>query len=600
MFSRLFISMAFFASASASAHPVSLTQSFVYVTRGGLTAKVDVYLEDLFLFHNLSPNDLDFFEPTVIESGVEKHKQFLLERFVIRDIAGQRLDGRLVDVKTDHLPAEGVKFGELMAHKLTFQFEYELPSEPEFLTFSQHFVDDNQQVPAEMHVFVKQENSGEPLSATLQADEAETFRFSWNNPALSPEASQEERKKWAAKQKEETLGITSYSSVYSFLYVDDFEVRHEILVPLLTLEESVLIARDDDPFLDIPEQDAARKQIEAFFKSGNPIEIDGVRVKPTVQRCDFYGLDFKDFALRPDRRSVSISNARIGIILSYEADDTPGKVRVTWNRFNNYIWSVNMVVYAFDAARKVTLSRVGKNNFYEWNNPGRPAVSSIVETEFSPSVRPTFSIPVVSAICLTLLLFVVIVLWRFGASGRRYVVSTAVLGVCAAATWPVSRWETPNPFSPSPTVTNDEADAIFQSLHQNTYRAFAYRKENDIYDALAKCVDGELLNDLYLQIRRGLQMQEQGGAVSRIQEVEILDGKKIQEIESDSTNDQGFKYHCRWTVTGTVEHWGHIHARTNQYQARFMVEPRGEAWKIIAVELLGEERVKFETNVREL
>ena len=43
--------------------------------------------------------------------------------------------------------------------------------------------------------------------------------------------------------------------MYSFLYIEDFQVRHEILIPLLTLEQSVLLARDEDEFLDLAEQE---------------------------------------------------------------------------------------------------------------------------------------------------------------------------------------------------------------------------------------------------------------------------------------------------------------------------------------------------------
>ncbi|MCH7729292.1 MAG: hypothetical protein IH991_22860, partial [Planctomycetes bacterium] len=316
-----------------SAHPVSLTRSFVHVTQQKITVKIEVFLEDLILFHNLKPSDQDFLEPDVIQVGIEKHKQFLLERFVIRDFAGERIDGRVVGVQ-ESLPAEGVPWAHLMAHKLAFDFQYELDKEPEFLTFSQHFNDEKIVIPAEMRLIVKQENSETPEIATLKPDRPETFRFSWDNPPLSPQASEEEWQAWVEKQKEETLGITSYSSVYSFLYIDDHEVRHEILVPLLTLEESVLIARDDDDFLDIAEQDAARQQIEAYYSTGNPIMIDGIKVTPVVQRCDFYGLDFKDFAMLAERRKVSIVNARVGIILSYSTKTAPSTVKVKWDRFN--------------------------------------------------------------------------------------------------------------------------------------------------------------------------------------------------------------------------------------------------------------------------
>ena len=78
-------------------------------------------------------------------------------------------------------------------------------------------------------------------------------------------------------------------------------------------------------------------------------------------------------------------------------------------------------------------------------------------------------------------------------------------------TWPFLRWEFPVPFVGPPPVSAAEADAIFGALHRNIFRAFDYREENDIYEALARSVDGGLLVDLYLQIRRGLEMRTQGG-----------------------------------------------------------------------------------------
>ena len=141
---------------------------------------------------------------------------------------------------------------------------------------------------------------------------------------------------------------------------------------------------------------------------------------------------------------------------------------------------------------------------------------------------------------------------------------------------------------------------VFEQLHRNTYRAFDYQTESDVYDALQCSVAGDLHRQLYLQIRRGLEMQEQGGAVARIRDVTLLDGES-QPLSPDGRQDErGFLYRCRWNVAGTVEHWGHVHARTNQYEAEFAVEPREEAWKITAVELLDEQRVKFETRLRGL
>jgi hypothetical protein len=579
--------------AVGASHPVSVTETAAFVTRDKVSVRISVFLEDLFLFHNLQPNAQDFLEPDIIRSGIKKHEQFLLERFVIRDVDGAKLSGRGVGVKKFEMPPEGVPMSELMAYKLEFRLEYELLKPPEFLTFSQHLVDEDVLIPAEMKLVIKQENAGTPFSAVLQPDHPEIVRFSWDNPPLAAEASEEEWEQWYQKEREETLGITSYSSVYSFLYIEDFEVRHEILIPLLSLEESVLIARDDDAFLDIAEQDTARPQIEAYFASGNPIEIDGVVVKPNVDRIDFYGLDFKDFALQAEPKKVSMTNARVGVILSYSTKGSPGTVNLTWNRFNRYVWSTNMFVFAYGDAHKVTLSRIGNANTYQWQNPGRPPAPQLNEVEATLPPPPMMRLPILTILGGCLLPLVSLF------NRQKRLVAVIVLFGVSLATWPLVGWEVKRPFAPRPTVLPDQAKAIFASLHKNTYRAFDYREESEIYDALAKSVDGELLRELYLKMRRGLEMQEQGGAVSRVREVVIEEGNQ-QPLPIEANRDaRGFNYKCKWTVQGSVQHWGHLHLRTNQYVAVFTVETRNDAWKITQMEVLDEQRLKFETKLRE-
>lgn len=582
---------------AAANHPVSVTETAAFVTRDKVSVRISVFVEDLFLFHNLKPNEQDFLEPNVIRSGIEKHEQFLLERFVIRDVEGAQLAGRVVGVKEFEMPAEGIPMADLMAHKLEFRLEYELLKPPEFLTFSQHLVDQDVLIPAEMKLVIKQENAGTPFGAVLQPDHPETVRFSWENPALPAEASEEEWEEWYEKQREETLGITSYSSVYSFLYIEDFEVRHEILVPLLSLEESVLIARDDDAFLDIAEQDVARQQIEAYFTTGNPIEIDGVAVTPHVDRVDFYGLDLKDFAMQAERKKVSMANARVGVILSYSTKGSPSTVKLTWDRFNRYVWSIGVFVFAYDDAQKATLSRIGNANTYQWQSPGRPPAPELNAVNATMPPPPKMRLPVGSILC-ALLMPVVALLFHKQTRSRRIALTFLIL--VSVATWPLLGWEVQRPFAARPGVSPDEAQSIFAALHKNTYRAFDYRDESEIYDALAKSVDGPLLRELFLKVRRGLEMQEQGGAVSRVRDVVIQQGSPEPSPLAATSDTRGFGYRCRWTVRGTVQHWGHLHSRTNQYVALFQVEPRDDAWKITQMEVLDEQRLEFETSTRGL
>ena len=117
-----------------------------------------------------------------------------------------------------------------------------------------------------------------------------------------------------------------------------------------------------------------------------------------------------------------------------------------------------------------------------------------------------------------------------------------------------------------------------------------------MYDVLAESVGGELLDSLYLQIKDGLRMEEQGGAVARVTATEIK-----EQIIEDRGYENGvptFTSECTWNVSGTVEHWGHIHTRENQYQARFRVLPSEDAWKIVAMDVLNETQVSFQTGLR--
>lgn len=581
----------------AAAHPISITKSLVYVTQDRVTVHLELFVEDLFLFHDLEPNDQDFFEPHVIQRGIERHEPFLLERFVIRDSQGEPLVGRTIRVDRSDLPTEGVAMAELMAYSLTFVMEYPLDRPPEFLTFSQHFTDGRLLIPAEMQLNVQQEGAGSSYQEVLYSDSPQTVRFHWDHPPLSADASQEQLQAWYERQKEEMLGITSYSAVYSFFYIEDHQVRHEILIPLLTLDESVLIARADESFLEVSEQDLAAEQIEAFFRAGNPVEIDGVQVQPVIERVDFYGLDFRDFAVRAPRSRVSMASARVGIILSYPTRGSPSTVQVTWDRFHRYLRSVNMVVFAYEDTQRVELTRIGGRNVYRWQNPGRPPTPPLHQVDLVLPPRPTWPLSLVS---LGLALLIPAVVWY--RPGARYRGPLLLLLVGAAiAAWPVAQWNLPRPFAGTPQLDDDRAAATLAALHRNIYRAFEYRDEEQIYDALAKSVDGPLLRELYLEIRRGLVMQEQGGAVSRIREVQIIEGEKLPLPRiPENLDPRSFVYHCRWTVAGTVEHWGHIHARTNEYRANWTVQPRDDAWKITGLELQDERRVSFETRLRRM
>jgi hypothetical protein len=135
-------------------------------------------------------------------------------------------------------------------------------------------------------------------------------------------------------------------------------------------------------------------------------------------------------------------------------------------------------------------------------------------------------------------------------------------------------------------LTDERSEEIVAGLLHNVYRAFDFRGEENIYDVLDQSVSGDLLTEIYLETRRGLELASQGGARAKVKAIEML------EVEPRPVRgEQGFIARALWNVAGSVGHWGHIHTRTNQYEAELTIQPVDGAWKVTNLEILQEERL---------
>jgi hypothetical protein len=135
-------------------------------------------------------------------------------------------------------------------------------------------------------------------------------------------------------------------------------------------------------------------------------------------------------------------------------------------------------------------------------------------------------------------------------------------------------------------MTAERSEEIVAGLLHNVYRAFDFRSEENIYDVLDQSVSGDLLTEIYLETRRGLELASQGGARAKVKAIEML------EVEPRRLRgEQGFVARALWNVAGSVGHWGHIHTRTNQYEAELTIQPVAGAWKVTNLEILQEERL---------
>lgn len=583
-------------------HPVSVVEADIYVKRFSTTMRLKCFAEDLELLQGVEALEDGFYDSDELREATRDHAEYLAERITIRDRNGDLLEPQIAEVIDIEIPEDGIPAGKLMEYTMGFVLEYKYEEPPEFITIQQDMVAEGQLLPSEFKILLKQAGSDTPYAHMMKPGQPETFRFDWDAPVLNQEDSEEEWSKWFEEQREKTLGITSYSSVYSFIYITDYEVRHEVLIPLATLTTLIDLERREESFLDVDEQEAAAERIREFFSIGNPVRIDGIEVQPVFDRIDFYGLDLRDFAVQAEKRKVSMANGRVGLILSYSTKGSPTEVEVTWDKFNNAIKTVDAVVFAGADVAKTQFSMFLSDNTYRWSAPDRPPLPEItgLSAAINPDdyLPPQWTIPLIS----TGLLLLVGIALCVGLLARQRVAAWVIAGLLAVAAIPL--WGTavkkiPDPLRKAPqfSLEPDEARQVFAQLHKNLFRAFDYHDEGDIYDALAKSVDGDLLRKLYLDIHQSLKVKEQGGAVARIQEVQLLEGEPIPGPED--APPISFAYRCKWNLSGTIEHWGHIHQRENRYQADFGVSLEDGAWKITEMEVTDEEQGVVKTSLRQ-
>jgi hypothetical protein len=216
---------------------------------------------------------------------------------------------------------------------------------------------------------------------------------------------------------------------------------------------------------------------------------------------------------------------------------------------------------------------------------------------------PQVQLPLATLACLLALPLLVAVLRRRKLAWSLCLMGTGLVLLLAAAVWPLGQVRVASPLTGPPVVSASQANAICAALLENIYSAMAGRGEDQVYDALAASVDGPLLRQMYLHVRSGLEFQEDGGAVAVVQGVKLLGAERedtaraeVGALSSPKDRDpRGFTLNCQWAVRGKVEHWGHVHQRTNLYAARLTIEPRSGTWKITDLDLLDEELGEIET-----
>jgi len=394
---------------------------------------------------------------------------------------------------------------------------------------------------------------------------------------------------WYSGFENKALKRWQRGSVMSFLYIEPYEVRHEVLARVKDLEAWMDLGLRGDEFIEKDEFLPLLKRAGEFLMTKNQVLIDGERAKPILDRTAFVKYNFwgSQFLTQPER--LPIQTSMLGVIFTYlTEEDLPGEVTVDWELFSERVQQVP--TSATDPAGPFPSNVTPEDTIFRWTNYLKTYTPpQVIQIDVSDYLAK-WSVPLGTAVCLIALIPVG---WQIRSRSRVSKPVTPLLGLAAALVagslllYPHLRVAVTAPGAMAPPMTVEQSEELLHSLLKNVYRAFDFREEEDVYDKLALSASGDLLEEIYLQNRQSFAVARAGGAQAKVQQIDILDVIP-QRMEG---RNMGYVLRSQWTAMGTVGHWGHIHTRKNQYEADITIEPIDGAWKITGLELLEEKRI---------
>jgi len=369
------------------------------------------------------------------------------------------------------------------------------------------------------------------------------------------------------------------SPIMTYLSVEPYEVRQEVLIRARAAVQFLGVDERGMGSIPVTSQEAVKQGILEVFQKTNPISIDGNLAAPVLTRTDFVTLGPAGVVLRQEPIVESLDQGIIGLTLVYETPALADEVAVDWQLFSKTVQRVEAT--STDPFGGATVILSPDANRWQWKSRlSGYQVPVIEEIAVQQKNQPIVSIALFS---IALILILVAFIKKQSHLPRSLVLGVLGLGfvLYPFATYPldlpwVSRW------APS----HQRTAIILNGLLTNVYRAFDVRDESRVYDRLAVSVTGEQLSKIYLENRKALEFENRGGARANVDEVKVL---AVDDVRQEK--DKGYSANARWTVSGSVSHFGHTHYRRNQYHARVRFINENGYWKIQNIELIDEKRV---------
>ena len=543
----------------------------VFINKENILVKLEIGEQDYQWFSDVIPQEY-FKEGFVTSQQQSRLALFMKEKLVLKADGKILLGKSKVIEQRNRIPRgslyTGIADSVLMKKKIIY-VEIEYPNNNQFkeLSITPPLQLGSLTTLANIGFIVY--HSSIPVNDLRYLSNTEIVHLDWNDP-------------WYSYFENKNITRHHSSSFMSFLYVEPYEVRHEILGRIKDLEDWIEFDYGMEDMIQVDEQDSIKKRIANFLVNRNIIEIDGKQVKPIIDRIHFVEVQLSGIQIMEIPKPLPYASAIIGVIFAYPDEGMPKEVKLHWDMFNEKIQRVPTM--SIDPAGPWPYDLQPSDSILTWTNFLKHyKLPTVTEQKVETA---SINVPLFTFIFILMILFVLfrnswtlhgLSKWR-----KFFFVLYILLGILAL---PIG-YKTDVPFMKKTSYSSPEAKALIGQLLKNTYRAFDFREEEDIYDKLSMCNDTGLSQEIYLQTRKSMVIENQGGTEAKVDEVLIT---KVEEADPPAEN--GLAYRCNWIVKGVVGHWGHKHQRVNQYDAIISIKPVGNTWKMYDIDIIEEARL---------
>ncbi len=528
-----------------------------FIEEHQIRVELEIGGADLAAFRNLMPDG--------IYEHVAQSPRPLAERlveFFARDLAilgplGEPLSGRVLEIGPrdrivrDIITGEPVpaKDGEPPETVVMARLAYPFEGQPKTLTFSG---------PLDAGLGFVVYHRGIAVNDFRYLGRGVVLDLDWTDP-------------WYSRFRTRSLVRQYAESMSGFIYVEPYEVRKEVIVRPFDLQEWVDLGLEGRETIPAEIQPELKRRVAEFLRDRQPVEIDGESIAPELARIHFLERTLRTSRVIDPPEDLDIYSAVLGVIFVYPTDGLPERVTMEWD-----LWSERL--------QRVSASSVDQAGpFPTYLEPGWPVLEwqNFLKNPDLPTltdVVPPPSSVARAALWLRWILLVAAIAaigWMRGRPGPRVPLALA-LGVVAFGLFWLAR---------DAQINDARGREVVTALLHNIYRAFDHRAEERIYDVLEQSVAGDLLEQIYLDTRRGLVLANQGGARAKVKQVEL------EALSAERTEGDAFRADATWTVSGSVGHWGHVHQRRNRVRAELLVAPVDGSWKLTDLVLIEEERL---------